>query len=136
MGDPTAPRTPGRIVFEAYAQNRGWRDATGCKRIPPWRYLGPSIRDAWEVAAAAVPPPTAHPGIELRVRVAGDQGLLMLASSDQLHHIAKLSGYLAEIPDAGFHPGGWVETLPPVLASESRLFIEHRAVMLTMPTED
>jgi hypothetical protein len=51
--DPEAPRTPGRVAFEAYGKARGWRAAAG-GRIPPWRDIDLRTRRAWEAAAAAV----------------------------------------------------------------------------------
>ena len=46
-------RTPGQIAYEAYCQARGWR-AFDKQLLPPWAYVRPEIRAAWEAAGTAV----------------------------------------------------------------------------------
>lgn len=46
-------RTPGEVAFDAYNAAREGKNYQG-KETPPWTELPQGIRDAWEVAAAAV----------------------------------------------------------------------------------
>lgn len=51
--DPTDPRTPGQIAFDAYSTYTGNLTHDG-KAIPAWRALSERVRGAWESAARAV----------------------------------------------------------------------------------
>ena len=46
-------RTLGQIAFEAYGDNRAWKDWRGLP-MPAWSEVRPEIRSAWDVAASAV----------------------------------------------------------------------------------
>lgn len=48
-----APKSLGQIAFDAYGDNRAWKDHRGSP-MPPWEVVRPEIREAWEVAANAV----------------------------------------------------------------------------------
>ena len=43
----------GQIAFEAYGDNREWKDWRG-NTMPQWNEVGSHIRIAWEAAAWAV----------------------------------------------------------------------------------
>ncbi len=49
----TPDKTLGQIAFEAYGDNREWKDWRG-QPMPQWGDVRQEIRDAWEVAASAV----------------------------------------------------------------------------------
>lgn len=44
----------GQVAFEAYAKNTSGRSLVSGAQLPVWDQLKPDIRQAWEVAAAAV----------------------------------------------------------------------------------
>lgn len=46
-------KTLGQIAFEAYGDNRGWKDYRG-QPMPQWNKIREEIRYAWEVAAEEV----------------------------------------------------------------------------------
>lgn len=46
-------KTLGQIAFEAYGDNREWRDWRG-NAMPQWSEIREDIQEAWEVAAQAV----------------------------------------------------------------------------------
>ena len=46
-------KTLGQIAFEAYGDNREWKDWRG-QPMPQWNEVKEGIREAWEVAAEAV----------------------------------------------------------------------------------
>jgi hypothetical protein len=50
----------GQVGYEAYGDQRGWVAVSGT-RMPFWHELPEPIREAWEVAAAAIRRDLAHP---------------------------------------------------------------------------
>ncbi len=44
----------GRIAYEAYCGKTDWKSLVSGAALPQWNALKPEIRDAWDVAAAAV----------------------------------------------------------------------------------
>lgn len=44
----------GRVAYEAYCGNTGWKSLVSGAALPQWDDLKPEIRAAWEVAAEAV----------------------------------------------------------------------------------
>lgn len=52
-GEPEM-KTPGQIGYEAYANHTGWKSLATGQDLPQWDGLSAAIKQAWEVAAAAV----------------------------------------------------------------------------------
>ena len=44
----------GRVAYEAYCGNTGWKSLVSGADLPQWDALKPEIRAAWEIAAEAV----------------------------------------------------------------------------------
>ena len=44
----------GKIAYEAYCENTGWKSLVSGATLPPWSELNLSIQVAWGAAASAV----------------------------------------------------------------------------------
>ena len=44
----------GKIAYEAYCENTGWKSLVSGSQLPPWCDLSLAIQAAWEAAANAV----------------------------------------------------------------------------------